>query len=92
MDKDYNMRELVIEHNIRTENGDLSGLPVILPASDWGDDWDNLHEGVEDEVGRTDEDMEGITPKDNIPIWYSRTFIRTAKDDYTLMREYWFKQ
>lgn len=88
----FNMRDLVIEHNIRTENGDLHGLPVILPASMWGDDWVNLHGGVEDEVPNTNKAVAGLTPKDNIPIIYDQTFIRTAKDDYTLMREYLFKQ
>jgi hypothetical protein len=92
MDKDYNMRNLVIEHNIRTENGDLRGMPVINPASMWGDDWAILHGGVPDEVPNTNEAVEGITPKDNIRVLYDQTFIRTAKDDYTLMREYWFKQ
>jgi hypothetical protein len=85
------MRELVIEHNIRTENGDLRGMPIILPASMWGDDWKILHGGVPDEVANTNEAVEGLTPKDNIVVLYDQTFIRTAKDDYTLMREYWQK-
>jgi hypothetical protein len=83
------MRDLVIEHNIRTENGDLRGIPVINPASMWGDDWAKLHGGVADEVPTTWEAIAGLTPKDNIPVIYDQTFIRTAKDDYTLMREYW---
>lgn len=85
------MRDLVIEHNIRTEKGDLRGMPVINPASMWGDDWANLHGGEADEVPVTWEAIAGVSPKDNVPVLYDQTFIRTAKDDYTLMREYWVK-
>jgi len=85
------MRNIIIEHNIRTLEGKPTGvLPVIMNQKDgWMDDYDfnNLTEDCGINEPSTWE-HDGVCPKTNQDVVYNRTLIITDKTDKQLINEY----
>ena len=79
------MRNLVIEHNILTCEGEK--LPsIILDGTLWGEDFENLaSKKTNDPI--TYNHTDGFSKTTNQPVTYSQTFIRTEKTNEQLLKE-----
>ena len=86
------MRNIIIEHNIRTLDGKPTREePIIQDNKKNGymceNDFFNLTEGCSINEPRTDE-FEGKCPKTKQNVIYNRTLIITDKTDAQLINEY----
>ena len=84
-------RNIIIEHNVRDEDGNPTGeLPIIMNQKEgWMDDYDfnNLTEGNAINEPSTWE-HDGVCPKTKQDVIYNRTLIITDKTDAELINEY----
>ena len=86
------MRNIIIEHNIRTLNGKLTKEEPIVQDNEIDNymcesDFFNLIKGYSINEPRTDE-FEGKCPITKQDVIYNRTLIITDKTDVQLINEY----
>jgi hypothetical protein len=86
-DEPKKMQNIVIEYCVRGKDG--TKYPSVGFTQDYYYDiydWNNMHEGVADEIPNTLFQEQGYHGKDEIPVTYYNALIRTEKSI-----EYWIK-